>query len=83
MTVRYDMIQNNDWFNSVSGEHYITTGMNFYSKTNHNIQDRGFNLDNILIENSYRDNLVKEWNNIAKSKTTLLQFLKKHIHKKK
>ena len=28
MIVRYDIINQNDYFNSVFGEHYITTGMN-------------------------------------------------------
>ena len=81
MAVRYDMLNENDYFNSGFGEHYITTGMNLYSKTNKNIATSGFDLYNITLENNDRDRLVKKWNNVAKKQFTLLKFLTKNIHK--
>ena len=81
MAVRYDMLNQNDYFNSGFGEHYITTGMNLYSKTNANIATSGFDLYNITLENNDRDRLVKKWNSVAKKQFTLLKFLTKNIHK--
>ena len=81
MAVRYDFLRNNEYFNSFFGEHYITTGMNFYSQTNKNLQNSGFDLSKIIKENNQRDILVKKWNNIVKDKPTLLKFLTKNIHK--
>jgi hypothetical protein len=55
--------------------------MNFYSQTNKNLQNSGFDLSKIIKENNQRDILVKKWNNIVKDKPTLLKFLTKNIHK--
>lgn len=80
MAVRYDFLFENEYFNSVFGEHYITTGMNFYSKTHRNLQNSGFDLSKIVQENNCRDRLVKKWDVVAKKKPTLFEFLTKNIH---
>ena len=81
MVVRYDILNKNDYFNSVFGEHYITTGMNLYSMTNKNIESGRSDWYGIILENNTRDNIVKEWNVVAKNQPTLLKFLTKNIHK--
>ena len=81
MVVRYDILNKNDYFNSGFGEHYITTGMNLYSMTNKNIESGRSDWYGIILENNTRDNLVKEWNVVAKKQPTLLKFLTKNIHK--
>ena len=73
-------------FNDSFGSNYITTGFNFdaYGKTEiHKIYDISpQQFEKIKKENKYRNDLVRKWNNLAKTKDSLHDFLKKHIHNK-
>ena len=55
--------------------------MNLYSMTNKNKESGRSDWYGIILENNTRDNLVKEWNVVAKKQPTLLKFLTKNIHK--
>ena len=66
-------------FSSDYGEHYIYTGMNFYSLTKKNMKTYE-NINEIEKENEYRDDLVNKWNNVAKLQPTHLQYLKDKIY---
>ena len=85
MAVRYDVGADNQYFSSQYGEHYIMTGMNFYSQTLKNLTQLNIpfphRVREILSENKRRNNDVKEWNNVVHNKPTLLEFLKTNIHK--
>ena len=80
LSVRYDVQVKNDYYISDNGPHFISTGMNFYSKTFFNILGCPFDRQIINGENLVRDEIVKKWNNIAKMQTKLYQYLKENIH---
>ncbi len=67
-----------EWLKSDSGHHCIAVGLRyFYWDTfTENLTD---NLD---ITQRLRDKMVNTWNVICKDKPKLLEYLKKHIHKK-
>jgi len=80
ISVRYDIGSNGHmFFNSDYGEHYIYTGMNFYSLTKKNMRTYE-NINEIKKQNEYRDDLVNKWNNVAKMQPTHLQYLKDKIY---
>lgn len=80
ISVRYDINSNGHmWYSSDYGEHYIYTGMNYYSLTEKNMKTYK-NITEINIQNEYRDELVNKWNNIAKMQPTHLQYLKDNIY---
>ncbi len=81
MAIRYDPGNDKQYFDSNYGEHYITTGMNFYSQTLEKLEKLNLPLKEILSENKRRYNDIKEWNNVVVTKPSLLQFLKENIHK--
>jgi hypothetical protein len=67
----------NEYYSSDSGFHYISTGMHYFSfnklKFNYNFND--------LEKISFRNRQVAEWNSICKSKPLLYEFLRDNIHK--
>ncbi len=81
ISVRYDLDAENDYYSSYAGAHYISTGMNFYSKTPFNLMSFNADTMQIGIENKVRDIMVKEWDNIAKKQPKLINYLKDNIHR--
>ncbi len=65
-----------DAFSSKGGAHYIATGMNYggydvmYKKMPEDVK-RSLEI---------RKNNIKQWDNLCKTKTSLLSFLKKYIY---
>ena len=69
-------MDSNNFFRSDAGTHYIATGMNYFGIDVFN------NIDRLkeIIEKRKKES--KKWNDICKSKDSLLDFLRKYIHKK-
>jgi len=81
------LMEDGNFFNDNFGSNFVTTGFNFdaYSefevaKVKSKLSENEFST--ILNENKYRNDLVRKWNNLAKTKDSLHDFLKKHIHNK-
>ena len=79
------LLEDYDYFNDGFGMSYISTGFNFNSYSNFEVNiirdSIGKNgLDNIINENNNRVNLVKRWNDIAKQQLSLHDYLKTNIH---
>ena len=81
------LMTDNTKFDDGFGSNYVTTGFNYevYSsvetkKIKNNIGEK--KLNHIKQENQYRNDLVRKWNNLAKTKDKLHNYLKKYIHNK-
>ena len=70
----------NTFFRSDAGTHYISTGMNYFGADVADRQVMG-DIDKLkeIIEKRKRES--KKWDSICKNKNSLLDFLKRYIHK--
>ena len=70
----------NTFFRSDAGTHYISTGMNYFGADVADRQVMG-DIDKLkeIIEKRKRES--KKWDSICKNKISLLDFLKRYIHK--
>ena len=73
-------MNSNNFFRSDAGTHYIATGMNYFGI---DVDDQEVinNVDKLkeIIEKRKKES--KRWNDICKNKDSLLDFLRKNIHK--
>ena len=69
---------NNEWLRSDSGHHCIGVGLRYFGVDV--LSDTMTDDTNIKLR--LRDKMVNTWNIICRDKPKLLEYLKKHIHKK-
>jgi len=71
-------------FKTEYGMSYVSVGLNLkpFTKVD-TVLANDYELNKWQNENKYRYSLVDKWNNIAKQKDSLYDYLRKHIHKEK